>query len=225
MLRKFVRKVRSHTRSRRARAFFDRIQRLPGKQLSIVDLGGTAAFWPDWRVNEGHQLRITLVNDHHIDKSNIGYDNSIPFISEIVRDATELQLGDLSQFDLIFSNSMLEHIPDPAKRKKLCAMIEESKKPYFIQVPNKYALIDPHFPHPMVPFFARYPRELQAWLLSRHALGSGGRSTSYVDALNRLKSYNPLGPSDLQALFPSGTLLIEKTFGLPLSLIVVRGLE
>lgn len=199
------------------------LSRLP-RPLQVVDLGGAADFWRIWGLDASDGLFVTLVNHHRCDTDHVSGGRLPPFMNEIIADATELDAGTLRRYDLVFSNSMLEHLPDEDGRAKLCRNIEASGKPYFIQLPNRYSLVDPHFPHPLVPFFGAYPKPLKALLMARSGLGSGAKCASYAEAMNRLKYYNPLCASELKALFPSGTLVEERTFGMPLSLIIHRGL-
>lgn len=215
-----LQKIRAHTNRKRAALFFAKIQHLP-KPLAVIDLGGTEALWRRWGIKEQHGLRITLINNHHIDKNNIGNEHLIPFIEELIIDAMELTVLDLLKYDLIFSNSFIEHLEDFRSQKKICSIIESSGKPYFIQIPNKHSLIDPHFPHPLVPFFALYPKPLQAWLLMQYHFGSGSRNATYVEARKRVRFYNPIGVSEIRSLLPSGHL-VKESF---LSLIVHRGLD
>jgi hypothetical protein len=61
--------------------------------------------------------------------------------------------------------------------------------------------------------------------VTQSGLGSGAKSASNAEAMERLKYYNPFGVSELKRLFPSGTLVDERTFGIPMSLIVHRALR
>lgn len=65
------------------------------------------------------------------------------------------------------------------------------------------------FPHPLAPFFAVWPRRLQAGALSLHRLGSAARSASATEARNRLANYAPLARGDLQAMFPQARIVTE----------------
>ena len=211
--------LRRHTRSKRHRLFRNYVDGLP-RPLRVVDLGGTAASWLGL-VTEDDQLDITLVNNHHIDKSNVGYDGAIPFIKELRADVTQLTAEDLSAYDLIYSNSFLEHLEGRERQRSVAAAIGATDRPYFVQVPNKNCPIDPHFPGPL-PFPARYPKPLLAWILTRTALGSGSRSPNRDEAMERLRYYNPLGIKDLARLFPDADIIREWSYGLNPSLVATR---
>jgi hypothetical protein len=72
-----------------------------------------------------------------------------------------------------------------------------------------------------VPFFATYPRSLQARLLSWSALGSSSVAPSYEAALARLKNYYPLTASDVRQLFPQARIVLERPLGVPMSIIAM----
>jgi hypothetical protein len=214
--------LRRHTRAKRHRLFRDYVDRLP-RPLRVIDLGGTAASWRD-RISSDEGLDITLVNNHHIDKSNEGYDNSIGFITELRADVGELTADDLAGFDLVYSNSFLEHLESRDRQRAVAATVEASGRPFFLQVPNKNCPIDPHYPGPAL-FAARYPKPVLAWLLTRSGLGSGTREPDIEAANRRLRYYTPIGYRDLARLFPGATITREWTFGFNPSLIATRPLE
>ncbi len=201
--------LRNYSRRRRA-GFFHSFIAAMKRPLNIVDLGGTVKFWADWGIALQDRLNITLINNHRLDPTNRGSDNPFPFILNRDADATELTVADLRQYDLIFSNSFLEHLEDRRAQARLARAIVASRVPYFIQVPNKRSPIDPHFPSPLVPFFAMYPEWLRARLLTLGAFGSGGRAPSLARARLRMRVYNPLGAGEVSALFPNATISFER---------------
>jgi hypothetical protein len=72
-----------------------------------------------------------------------------------------------------------------------------------------------------VPFFATYPRSLQARLLSWSALGSSSASPSYDAAIERLENYSPLTTRDVRQLFPKARSVVERPLGVPMSIIAM----
>ena len=189
------------------------------RPLRVVDLGGGAAMWRRWGITAADDLKITLVNPHESDTTGRVTLDGLPFINEREADATELTPEDLRAFDLVFSNSMFEHLSSREQQVRLARTIIDSGRPYFVQVPNKASPVDPHFPHPAVPFFAMYPREIQARLLTLHGFGGGRRARSIEDAYDRLGHYFPLGRTDVRRLFPTAQIQTERNLGLPMSLV------
>ncbi|WP_135211417.1 hypothetical protein [Vitreimonas flagellata] len=215
-----LQKLRVWTRAQRRARF---AEFLPAQRpLRIVDLGGTVPFWRGWGLKPEDQLHITLINNHHIDTTAAGFGNQGSQIVNRVFDANDVTTKYLASFDLIFSNSFLEHLDSRQAQAHLAAKICDSGKPYFIQVPNKNSPVDPHFPTPLAPFFAIYPRSVQAALLTRSRLGSGAKSTDINDAMERMRFYNPLGLNDMRTLFPVANFAIERPLGVPMSILAWR---
>lgn len=202
--------LRSYTRASRRKKFDNFINGM-SRPLRILDLGGTEVFWKKFAVRAEDGLDITLINNHHIDKENADFSENHPFIRRKIMSALEIPSEVWSETDLIFSNSFLEHLPSRTDQETLARSIIATGKPYFIQTPNKWSLIDPHFPHLLIPFFAAYPRAVQARLWTLHRFGSRIRAASLELARKELAYYNPLSANDLTRLFPDATLVREKT--------------
>ena len=217
----FRNKIRVYTAAKRAKVFFQYIESL-GKPVRLLDIGGTFAFWERMGLRQEHQLSVSLLNNHHIDKSQIDYSPCYDYIDNVYGDANELTRTDFANYDVVFSNSMLEHLDSKTSQERLTAEILASGKPFFIQVPNKYSLIDPHFPHPFVPFFAAYPKTLQTRLLTIGAFGGGEKYRSLEQARERFKYYNPISRGQIRKLLPPAHIITERHLGIPMSIIAMR---
>lgn len=218
-----VMRLRRYTRGRRNlrfQRFASEILR-PDGILRILDIGGTFPFWQSWwNVTPEDRMHITIVNNHQQDDTDDEVSN-VPYIENWRVDAMTLTPQQFGRFDVIFSNSCVEHLGSWQDQVQMARRIVDSCLPYFVQVPNKYAPIDPHYPRPYVPFFACYPKPVQARLLTLSALGSGGRHT-LASAHEMLDFYNPLGPGDMRTLFPDATLVVERPLGVPMSILAYR---
>lgn len=212
--------LRRYTRAQRGRLFRSFIDRMPGR-LRIVDLGGTIAYWNTWGLKADDRFDITLINHHHTDKSQVHVRSDLPNLRNVLADVGTLTVQQYRQFDVIFSNSLIEHLTSRQLQVNLARNITECGRPYFIQTPNKYSPIDPHFPRPYVPFFAIYPKPLQARLLTMGALGSGSAASSFDAAMTRLQHYHPLGRSEMRGLFPSARIVMERPMGVPMSIVAL----
>jgi hypothetical protein len=194
--------------------------------IRIIDLGGTVSMWERWGLDKEAGLRIDLVNSFPIDVNGRDLVPATSNFRKVNADVASLRPDDYRQYDLVFSNSMLEHLTSRDLQRSVAQAILTSGRPFFIQVPNKHSLIDPHFAHPLAPFFAAWPRSLQARALSLSALGSGSKASSVEHAERRLAYYNPISKRDLVELFSAGspTLAIERTLGVPISIVVWKSL-
>jgi len=215
-----LQKLRRFTREQRLKRFNKFMNGVTGP-IRLIDLGGTVKFWENWGLSERPSFEVTLVNNHDKDKCHADDPIRLPNIRRLRADVLTLSAADFAEYDVIFSNSLIEHLPGRELQLKLARAIVDSGQPYFLQTPNKRSPLDPHFPRPYVPFFAAYPRSLQARLLSWSALGSSSASPSYDAALTRLENYYPLTTRDVRQLFPQAKILLERPFGVPMSIIAM----
>lgn len=213
--------LRRYTRRKRGLLFRKFLQSFP-RPLKVIDLGGTVRYWEALGVTDSDGLDITLANNHAMDRTNAHQINPHRFIHEWDIDALKLASMDLATFDVIASNSFIEHLAGQDDQRLVAQQIIAADRPYFIQTPNRNSPIDPHFPHPYVPFFALYPKRLKARLLTIGGLGGGWRAPSLDAALGALTFYNPLGLREMRELFPGAELHIERPLGVPMSIIAMR---
>ena len=68
---------------------------------------------------------------------------------------------------MAFSNSVIEHIPPPLQQD-FANEISRVARRYFVQTPNRYFPIEPHY---QFPFFQFLPRSLRQALNRRFTLG------------------------------------------------------
>jgi hypothetical protein len=193
------------------------------RPTKIIDLGGTFAMWQRWGLAGDNSLSVTLANNFASDTNAKSIDLRFTNFSRLDIDVLELDDNSYKQFDLIFSNSMLEHLPTRRLQQRLADSITSSGRPYFIQVPNKYSMIDPHFAHPLAPFFASWPKPLQMRMLLVSGLNGGGRHRSLDTAARRLEFYCPLGKTEMKRLFPGAKVSYEWSYGIPMSIVARRG--
>ena len=190
--------------------------------VRIIDLGGTVSMWERWGLSADDRLRIDLANNFSMDVNNKDNLSKSSNISKVTVDVTTLTTSDYQRYDVIFSNSMLEHLADFEQQRSVAREIVESRRPYFIQVPNKYCLVDPHFAHPLAPFYAAWPRSFQTRMLRISGLNGGARARSHAQAEHRLKFYYPLSKSDMSSLFSDAEVLVERNFGMSMSIVALR---
>jgi 2-polyprenyl-3-methyl-5-hydroxy-6-metoxy-1,4-benzoquinol methylase len=126
-------------------------------------------------------------------------------------------------FDIVFSNSVIEHVGRRADQKKFAEEIACVGRYYWVQTPNRGFPIELHL---MLPFIHYLPKRWQRLIVERFTVWqllvrpTEEERAFYVDHfLNDLKLLNK---SDLQDLFPEATILSERLLGLVKSNIAVR---
>ncbi len=201
------------TRMRRARfAFFvGLLDRLQG-DVRVLDVGGSLDFWKMMGLAR-HHIHVTILNQAF---------NAPEQISQnvVLGDARNMSAFRDREFDVAFSNSVIEHVGTYADQARMAAEVRRVAVRYFVQTPNKYFPIEPHF---LVPGFQFLPLRARAALLARRDLGWYKKAASYEDALHEVTSVRLLTRREVCELFPEARLYRERFFGLTKSFVVYHG--
>lgn len=202
-------------RQKRFARFLGTVDRtaVSGRAVRVLDLGGRTDYWetlkPLW---QDRRLDITIVN---MDDPEMGTSAGYRLING---NACNLpQLADNS-FDVVHSNSVIEHV---GKWANMAAMAREARRlapHHFIQTPNFWFPLEPHF---RTLFIHWYPQPLQAALLMRKTRGFHS-VRDYDDAMLRVQGIRLLTRSEMQHLFPDSEIQRERVGPLVKSLIAVR---
>lgn len=196
------------TRFRRARmkAFLELFD--PEPEISILDIGGTCEFWSEC----DRALQITLLNVQPCPE------HLPPGFNYVQGSAIELPFADRS-FDIVFSNSTIEHLSDRASQESFAREALRVGRGVWVQTPARWFPIEPHF---LTPFIHYLPKRVQRRLLRNFTVwGLVARpDQSYIEQF--LDQTVLLTARDMRALFPGCELRRERVLGLTKSLIAVR---
>src|SRR5690348_3896480 len=126
-----------------------------------------------------------------------------PGFRSVVGDARDMhQFGD-GEFDVVFSNSVIEHVGQPDAQWQMASEIKRVGKRYFVQTPNRNFLLEPHF---FFPGFQFLPLAARIWLLRHFSLGWYQKIPDYAAARREVEAIRLLSRRELRRLFPEGTL-------------------
>jgi SAM-dependent methyltransferase len=200
-------------RRRRFAFFLSLLNGLP-RPLRILDVGGTQEFWDMMGGQTMDEARVTLLN--------LGAQPvSSPKFESVVGDARDLSRYPDMAFDVVFSNSVIEHLgPDFTDQKRMADEIRRVGKRYFVQTPNRYFPLEPHF---LTPGFQFLPVRVRAWLVSNFNVGWYERIPDKAQAKREVESISLLSRRDLQRLFPGAQIYEEKILGLTKSFVAYGG--
>lgn len=190
-----------HLRIKRFQIFLSFLDKLP-KPISILDIGGTAAFWKAMQFNEPG-VSITLLN------LELTASDTNPFIL-LQGDATNLCNIQDKQYDLVFSNSVIEHLFTWQNQQKMAAEVHRVAKWHFIQTPNYWFPIEPHW---LFPGFHFFPRKLRIWLTQHFSLGHIPKQQAYASAERQVDEIKLLTKQEMKILFPFSSIYCEKFLG------------
>lgn len=204
-------------RQRRFLLFKKLIRRLPtpasSSPLKILDIGGAQNFWQKMNFLQDSSFQITLLNLTQEKTSS-------PHLISLSGNATNLKRFTDQEFDIVFSNSTIEHLFTFANQQKMANEVQRVGKSFFIQTPNKYFPLEPHF---LFPFFQFLPLKLKIWLIRHFNLGWRRKKPSYQKAKKSVTEIRLLTKAELQQLFPQAIIWKEKFFGLTKSFIIYSG--
>lgn len=218
---RIIRVARNHFHERRADVFIRLMDPAPGTR--VLDLGSG---WGDpflGRITRRVPLDVTLAD---ITEGPTHDAERLGFRSVLLQEDGPLPFDD-GEFDIVVSNSVIEHVTLPKeecvhaqmseaewrgralKRQKAFANeIRRVGKRYFVQTPHKH-----------------FPLDLHTWLPFTHWLShaSAQRVIAYTDRFwikhCGYVDWHLLGEAEMQGLFPEARLHVECVAGLPKSLI------
>jgi hypothetical protein len=196
-------------------ARFERLAAALPRPLSVIDIGGTNEFWEQRGWADRDDVTITLVN---LTEQPRRFENLVP----IVGDATDLgQFAD-AEFDLAFSNSVIEHLFTFESQKRMADEVSRVSRAYWVQTPNFWFPMEPHF---LVPGWHWMPVEARVAVLRRRGVGWMGRCPDPEHARRIVREVRLMRRQELARLFPDAVLVPERFGGLVKSWTAVRGFE
>lgn len=179
-------------RSQRFRQFLQLVN--PPKYANILDLGGSSYTWK----MVPHDFHITIVN---LDETEM--EPPTEQFTFVQGDATNLrhQFADQS-FDVVFSNSVIEHVGDDSKQAAFASEVKRLGKGYWVQTPSDRFPIEIHTG---IPFYWNLPPFVQTQLKQRWR-------KLYPDWTDMIEATRVLSCHRMQALFPDAKMFTERKF-------------
>ncbi|WP_299533692.1 methyltransferase domain-containing protein [Ulvibacterium sp.] len=199
-------------RKARFKFFLEQLDKL-NRPLKILDVGGTEKYWEmiDFLEHvdmETQGIEIYLLNLTHqkVTKPN--------FVS-LKGTATNLSEYENGFFDLVFSNSVIEHLFTWENQLKMAKEVRRVGKSYFIQTPNFWFPIEPHYVMPLIQYF---PKKVRTQLLLLFHSGYNDKNTAF----QKVEEIRLLTIKQMKELFPDGKTYLEKFMGLNKSIIMYK---
>ncbi len=197
-------------RSRRMR-LFERTFRISSR-TRILDVGGSPQIWELASVKP----QLTILNLPG------GIEPSELQIVNVIGDGRLLPFPD-EAFDIVFSNSVIEHVGTHADQRRFANEIARVGRSYWVQTPNRRFPIELHLMLPLIHFLPkRWQRPIvnRFTLWERLARPSADARAFYLEHF--LNDLNLLDAARLKTFFPDGMLIAERVLGMPKSLIAFR---
>jgi hypothetical protein len=135
----------------------------------------------------------------------------------IKADVRELPI-ESGSFDVCFSNSMIEHLWTWEDQKRAASEMRTVAKRYFVQTPNFWFPIEPHFLAPFFHWLSPSLRERLAAITPRQLMEHSNRD----DLLRAVQEVRLLTATEMRMLFPEARVLRERFGGITKSLVAVH---
>lgn len=201
-------------RSKRMAVFDSLVVSLP-RPLRILDIGGTTHFWERRGWADRPDVMITVVN-------LAAEVSTHPTIVSVAGDARDLKEFASMSFDVVFSNSVIEHVGDFGQQLRMANEVKRLAPKYWVQTPNYWFPIEPHF---LFPGWQWLPEDIRVAMLMRRAFGWNGKCPDREKAREVVRHAQLLSRRDLKKMFPDARLVPERFFGLVKSWVAVGGFE
>jgi hypothetical protein len=196
-------------REKRFVFFKSRITGLTNKdRIEILDVGGTESYWERMGFTDNENVFITLLNLNEVQTIRKN------FVS-VKGDACDMSCFSDKQFDIVFSNSVIEHLFSFENQKKMASEVRRVGRSYYVQTPNFYFPIEPHW---LFPFFQFFPKSLRIFLTRYFHLGHYPKAGSIEAATRRVNEVQLLTEKRMKVLFPEGMIYRETFFGMKKSI-------
>lgn len=180
-------------RAQRMKSFLSLVQ--PPKQARILDLGGTPYMWQLL----DNDFNVTLVNL----PGTFTQTDRLSNFTYLEGDATNLSnLFEDKSFDIVFSNSAIEHVGDQEKQAAFAADVKRLANAYWVQTPSDRFPIEPHTG---VPFYWKLPQ----WVRDRLHRSWEKKLPAWTQVI---KQTSVLSKKQMNQLFPDAQIYVERKF-------------
>jgi len=181
-------------------------------ETRVLDVGGTPEYW---RMLPAPP-RVILLNMPRTREEQSGAE------SWVAGDGRRLPFRD-GAFDIVFSNSVIEHVGGAADQQRFASEVARVGRGYWVQTPNRWFPVEQHL---LTPFLHWLPASWQRAVVPRFTVWaavtrvSPDRRQFYLQ--HYLSEVRLLGMREVRALFPGARVARERFCGFTKSLVAVR---
>lgn len=171
----------------------------------VLDVGGSIGTWEE----VPFPLDLTILN---LPGSNVSWDHPRHIVRYIEGDGCDASCLQDELFEVVFSNSVIEHVGDSTRQRQFASEIARLGLQYWVQTPSKLFPIECHTG---VPFWWFLPLAFWTCIINRwkRKLPAWGEMVEETRGLNK---------KELTELFPVAKVRTEHLMGFPKSYIAVR---
>ena len=180
----------------------------------IVDLGGEPEFWKAATIKyEVHCINLDKI-DYDADEYEVNLRTSAGDCCELIDEQS-------NSYDLVFSNSVIEHVGDFDRQKKFADTALRLGKKLWIQTPARCFPIEPHW---FALFIHWFPKKYQYSLFRLFALRQrlAGVKLTESEVKAQVDDVRLMTKRELKKIFPKCKIITERFLFIPKSYIVIR---
>jgi Methyltransferase domain len=181
-------------------------------ETRILDVGGYPRFWLEVPIKS----QITMVNIHPLCPYELSF--LTPNQKFVIGDGTCLEYDD-GAFDIVFSNSVIEHLGTFAQQRAFAREAMRVGKGYWVQTPAREFPIEPHY---LTPFIHWCSKPVQKRLLRNYTLWGWLQRPSEQNLDAVLAELRLIDGKEFRSFFPDCRIWIERVLGLPKSYTACR---
>ena len=182
----------------------------PNPSTKILDVGGGLGNW----YLIGCQSQITILN---IDIAPQLAD-APPNFTFVEGDGTALKYAD-GEFDLGYSNSVIEHVGTYENQIKFAREICRVAKKIWVQTPARWFFVEPHI---ITPFIHYFPKSWQRHLIRNFSIWGLITKPSREKVNGFLEEVRLVNFSEFKSLFPDCEIKKEKFLFMTKSFIAIK---
>lgn len=177
------------------------------ESMRVLDLGGTPQYWQSAPCAP---VSVTTVN--------LAVFESTDGVTAVQGDAcAPPESVTRERYDLVVSNSLLEHVGGHAMRQQLADVIHRAAPRHWVQTPYRYFPIEPHW---LLPGFQFLPFEARVRVTQHYKLGNRPHPNR-ADAIDAVNEVELVGIAQMRAYFPGSQIWRERAAGLVKSLVAI----
>ena len=181
--------------------------------FKILDIGGDIQYWK----NIGWQHPACKIHLLNLYESKVPENETDQFSSSVGNVLSlEYKKGEV---DLIFSNSVIEHVGSYANQQIFAGEVRRVSDKYIVQTPSIWFPLEPHS---LIPLFQFLPHPIRALLIMTFNINYFPKAKTYKEAIKVSHSTLMFTHKRFKQLFPEAEIQVERFLGIPKSYTAIK---
>ena len=181
--------------------------------FKILDIGGDIQYWK----NIGWQHAACKIHLLNLYESKVPENETHQFSSSVGNGLSlEYKKGEV---DLIFSNSVIEHVGSYANQQIFAGEVRRVSDKYIVQTPSIWFPLEPHS---LIPLFQFLPHPIRALLIMTFNINYFPKAKTYKAAIKVSHSTLMFTHKRFKQLFPEAEIQVERFLGIPKSYTAIK---